>query len=149
MGNLTYGSFVSSDVTQSGLRNLYEVVYLNAGEGIKIHMLIRLNHYCDIIQPDSNRLSCGFVAQNSKLGYIISGICLNNKDDSNISNVTPLVLCCISSSPTARNDDPNKDVHNFWSLESIGIDAPVSSMTVSMKNDLPSFFTESVQSVRK
>ena len=92
---LTYGSFGSSNVTQSGLRNLHElnlsssvqvqclgvetlsskifnpklssdviqeltqlnVSYLNAGEGIEIHMLIGLNHYWDIIQPDFIRLS--------------------------------------------------------------------------------------------
>ena len=84
---LTYGSLGSSNVTQSGLRNLHElnlssfvqvqclgvetisskifklklssdviqeltqlnVSYLNAGEGIEIHMLIGLNHYWDII----------------------------------------------------------------------------------------------------
>ena len=87
---LTYGLFGSSNVTQSGLRNLHEVnllssiqvqclcvetisskifklklssdviqeltklnvSYLNAGEGIEIHMLIGLNQYWDIIQPD-------------------------------------------------------------------------------------------------
>ena len=43
------------------------VSYLNAGEGIEIRMLIGLNHYWDIIQPDFIRLSCGFVAQNSKV----------------------------------------------------------------------------------
>ena len=80
---LTYGSFGSSNVTKSGLRNLHalnlsssvqvqclgvetisskifkpklssvviqeltqiNVSYLNAGEGIEIHMLIGLNHY--------------------------------------------------------------------------------------------------------
>ena len=28
------------------------VSYLNAGEGIEIHMLIGLNHYWDVIQPE-------------------------------------------------------------------------------------------------
>ena len=64
---------LSSDVIQE-LTQL-NVSYLNADEGIEIHKLIGLNHYC-VIQPDFIRLSCGFVAQNSKLGYIISGACL-------------------------------------------------------------------------
>ena len=125
---LTYGLFGSSNVTQSGPRNLHEVnlsssvqvqclrvetisskifkpklssdviqeltqlnvSYLNAGEGIEIHMLIGLNHYWDIIQPDFVGLSCGFVAQNSKSGYIISGACFNNDSTWNIANATPL-----------------------------------------------------------
>ena len=93
---------LSSDVIQE-LTQL-NVSYLNACEGIEIHMLIGLNHYWDIIQPDFIRLSCGFVAQNSKLGYIISGACFNNDSTSNMSNATPFVLCCIASSPpTAGN----------------------------------------------
>ena len=165
---LTYGSFGSSNVTQSGLRNLHEVnlsssvqvqclgvetsssktfkpklssdviqeltqfnvSYLNTGEGIEIHMLIGLNHYWDIIQPDFIRLSCGFVAQN--LDYIISGGYSNNYSTSNMSNATPSVLCCISSSPpTAGNGGSCRDVEDFWSLESIGFYAPVSTMTDS------------------
>ena len=52
-----------------------------------------------------------------------SGTCSDNQND----------LCCISSSPpTAGNGArPYSDVHEFWSLGSIGINAPVSSMTAS------------------
>ena len=181
---LTYGSFGSSNVTKSGLRNLHEVnlsssvqvqcsgvetissqifkpklssdviqeltqlnvSYLNAGEGIEIHMLIGINHYWDIIQPDIIRLSCGFVAQNSKLGYIISRACFNNYSTLNMSNTTPSMLCCTASSPpTAGNGGSCRDIHDFWSLESIGIDAPISIMTGSVENDLTAFFTESVE----
>ena len=184
IGKMTYGSFCSSNVTQSGLRNLHEVnlsssvqvqclgveaisskifkpklssdviqeltqlnvSYSNAGEGIEIHMLIGLNHYWDIIQPDFIRLSCGFVAQNSKLGFIISGACFNNDSTSNMSNATPSVLCCIASSPpTAGNGGSCKDIQDFWSLKSIGIDTPISIMTGSVENDPPAFFTELVQ----
>ena len=135
---------LSSDVIQEITQ--LNVSYLNAGEGIEIHMLIGLNHYWDIIQPDFIRLSCGFVAQNSKLGYIISGACFNNDSTSNMSNATPSVLCCIASSPpTAGNCCSCKDIQDFWSLESIGIDTPISIMTGSVENDLPAFFTESVQ----
>ena len=90
------------------------VSYLNAGEDIEIHMLIGLNHYWDIIQPDVIRLSCGFVARNTKLGYIMSGACFNNYNTSNMSNKTPSGLCCISSSPpTAGNGGSCRDVANF------------------------------------
>ena len=112
--------------------------YLNAGEGIEIHMLIGPNHYWDKIQPDLIRLSCGFVAQNSKLGYIISGACYNNDITSNMSKATPSILCCIAFSPPMA-------IQDFWSLGSIGIDTPISIMTGSVENDLPAFFTESVQ----
>ena len=121
---------LSSDVIQELTQ--FNVSYLNAGEGMEIHMLIGLNHYWEIIQPDFIRLSCGFVAQNSKFGYIISGACFNNDSTSNMSNVTPSVLCCIASSPpTAGNGGSCKDVDDFWSLESIGVNAPVSTMTDS------------------
>ena len=80
---------------------------------------------------------------------IDSGTCLNKQNDSNMSNVTPLVfsmtasgicsnnqndLCCISSSPPMAGNGvpPYSDVHNFWSFRSRGIDAPVSSMTDSV-----------------
>ena len=45
-------------------------------------------------------------------------------------------MCCISSSPlTAGNGiRPHSDVHDFWSLGSRGIDAPVSSMTDSVES---------------
>ena len=89
---------LSSDVIQE-LTQL-NVSYLNAGEGIEIHMLIGLNHYWDIIQPDFIRLSCGFVAQNSKLGYIISGACFNKDSTSNMSNATP--PCYVVSLPLLR-----------------------------------------------
>ena len=63
-----------------------------------------------------------------------------------MSNATPSVLCCIaSSSPTAGNGGSCKDIQDFWSLESIGINTPISIMTGSVENDLPAFFTESVQ----
>ena len=63
-----------------------------------------------------------------------------------MSNATPSVLCCIASSPpTAGNGGSCKDIQDFWSLESIGIDTPISIMTGSVENDLPAFFTESVQ----
>ena len=115
--------------------------YLNTGEGIEIHMLIGINHYWEIIQPDFIRLSCGFVAQNSKLGYIISGACFNSDSTSNMSNATPSVLSCIvSSPPTAENGGSCKDIPDFWSLESIGIDTPISIMTGWVENDLPAFF---------
>ena len=81
-------------------------------------MLIGLNHYWDIIQPDFIRLSCGFVAQNSKIGYIITVACFNNYSTS-------------FSPPTARNGGSCRDVADFWSLESIGVIAPVSTMTDS------------------
>ena len=149
---LTYGSFGSRNVTQRGLRNLYEsnlsssvqvqclgvetissklfkpklssdviqkltqlnVSYLNAGEGIEIHNYVGLSHHWDIIQPDFIRLSCRFVAQNSKLGYIISGACFNNDSTSYMSNATPSVLCCIASSPpTAGYGGSCKDIQDF------------------------------------
>ena len=81
-----------------------------------------------------------------KLGYIISGACFNNDSTSNMSNATPSVLCCIASSPpTAGNGGSSKDIQDFWSVESIGIDTLISIMTGSVENDLPAFFTESVQ----
>ena len=43
-----------------------------------------------------------------------------------MSNVTPSVIS--SSPPTAGNGGSCKDVHDFWLLESRGVDAPVSSM---------------------
>ena len=78
-----------------------------------------------------------------------SGTCSNKQNDSHMSIVTPSVfsmtdsgacsnnqndLCCISfSPPTAGNSvRPCSDVHEFWSLKSRGIDAPVSSMTDSV-----------------
>ena len=97
-------------------------------------MLIDLNHYWDIIQPDYQ---------------IIMGFCRPEffvLTASNMSNATPSVLCCISSSSlTAGNGGSCKNIHDFWSLESIGIVAPISTMTDSEENDLPTFFTESVQ----
>ena len=61
-------------------------------------------------------------------------------------NATPSVLCCIASSPpTAGNGGLCKDIPDFLSVESIGIDTPISIMTGSVENDLPAFFTESVQ----
>ena len=105
---------LSSDVIHE-LTQL-NVSYLNAGEGIGIHMFIGLNHYWDIIQTDFIRLSCGFVAQNSKLGYIILGACFSNYSTLNISSATPSVLCCITSSPpTAGNGGSCKDIQDFWS----------------------------------
>ena len=56
-------------------RSELNVEYQNTGEGIAIHMLIHLNHYRDIIQPKCNKLPCGFVAQNSKLVYMVCGVC--------------------------------------------------------------------------
>ena len=59
-----------------------------------------------------------------------------------MSNATPSVLCCIASSPpTAGNGGSCKDIQDFWSLESIEIDTPISIMTGSVENDLPAFFT--------
>ena len=63
-----------------------------------------------------------------------------------MANTTPSVLCCIASfPPTAGNGGSCKDIQDFWSLESIGIDTPISIMTGSLGNDLSAFFTESVQ----
>ena len=47
-----------------------------------------------------------------------------------MSNETPSMLCCISSSPpTAGNGGSCRDVVDFWSLVRIGVNAPVSPMT--------------------
>ena len=94
--------------------------------------------------------SLGSIGINAPVSSMIdSGTCLNKQNDSNMSNVTPLVfsmtasgicsnnqndLCCISSSPPMAGDGvpPYSDVHNFCSFRSRGIDAPVSSMTYSV-----------------
>ena len=54
-----------------------------------------------------------------------SGTCSNNQND----------LYCISSSPpTAGNGvRPYSVVHDFWSLRSRGVNAPVSSMANSVE----------------
>ena len=53
-----------------------------------------------------------------------SGTCSNNQND----------LCCISSSSSTAGNGVRlySDLHDFWSLRSRGIDAPVSSMTDSV-----------------
>ena len=95
--------------------------------------------------------SLGSIGINAPVSSLTdSGTCSNKQNDSNMSVVTPSVfsmtdastcsnnqnnLCCISPSPpTAGNGvHPYSDVHNFWSLGSGGIDAPVSSMTDSVE----------------
>ena len=135
---------VLSDEVMRELGSL-NLKYQNAGEGIEIHMLIGLNNYWDIIQPEFIKLQCGFVAQNSKLGYIVSGACLSEfSNKENVVHNPPSVLCCISSSLPVTRDSAKKSVHDFWSLESIGIDAPVSAMMGSVRNALPAFFTKSI-----
>ena len=54
-----------------------------------------------------------------------SSTCSNNQND----------LCCISSSPPMAGNGvrPYSDVHDFWSLRSRGVNAPVSSMADSVE----------------
>ena len=120
---------LSSDVIKE-LTQL-DVSYLNAGDGIEIHMLIGLNHYWDIIQQDFIRLSCGSVAQNSKLGVIILGACFNNYSTSNMSNAPP--PCYVASLPFLRRPEMVVRVETLTIAGhySIGVNTPVSSMTDS------------------
>ena len=97
------------------------VSYLNVGKGIEIHMLIGLTHYWDIIQPDFIKLSCGFVFQNSKLVYIISGACFNNDSTSNMSNATPSVLCCIASSPPTAGNGVFVELRSLGSIQQVDL----------------------------
>ena len=119
---LTYGSFGRSNVTQSGPRNLHEV---NLSSSVQVQCLGVETISSKIFKP---KLSSDYMSS----GYIISGACFNNDSTSNMSNVTPSMLCCIASSPpTAGNGGSCRDVDDFWSLESIGVNAPVSTMTDS------------------
>ena len=61
---------LSSDVIQE-LTQL-NVSYLNADESIEIHMLIGLNHYWDIIQPDFIRFHLGLSSRILFQGLVLT-----------------------------------------------------------------------------
>ena len=81
-------------------------VSVPAGEKVRIDILIGLDAYWNIMYRDIKSLSPSLVAQNSRLGWILSGSIPDSKPN---HSVVSHQLFCTSVE------------ENFWSLETIGI----------------------------
>lgn len=96
------------------LQSLGEVQFADSYDTaarLEIDVLVGLDNYWRLIKPVVVNMSPGLVAQESKFGWILSGI-TGTSESSELQTFTQLL--CVT-------DIPDGALQNFWNLESIGV----------------------------